>query len=121
MSRSGLRKMLSELGSRLKGLNRDLTSDERLYSSREDKQDWVEARRRLPIVPQTPVDPSQVVLRCYREAQIPQGRGDRQGALPGRAGAVWVTHLRKMGEQIDRDPAEPVWVTQGLGEPCGFL
>ena len=42
-----LRKMLSELGNRLKGLNRDLSSDERLYSSREDKQDWVEARRRL--------------------------------------------------------------------------
>ena len=42
-----LRKMLSDVGSRLKGLNRDLTSDERLYSSREDKQDWLEARRRL--------------------------------------------------------------------------
>lgn len=42
-----LRKMLTDLGSRLKGLNRDLSSDERLYSSREDKQDWLEARRRL--------------------------------------------------------------------------
>lgn len=42
-----LRKMLVDMSSRLKGLNRDLGPDERLYSSREDKQDWQEARRWL--------------------------------------------------------------------------
>lgn len=42
-----LRKLLVDLGSRLKILNRDLNSDERLYSSREDKQDWQDARRFL--------------------------------------------------------------------------
>ncbi len=42
-----LRKMLVDLASRLKSLNRDLNPDERLYSSREDKQDWQDARRFL--------------------------------------------------------------------------
>lgn len=42
-----LRKMLVDLMSRLKTLNRDLSPDERLYSSREDKQDWQDARRFL--------------------------------------------------------------------------
>ncbi len=42
-----LRKMLVDLTSRLKTLNRDLNPDERLYSSREDKQDWQDARRFL--------------------------------------------------------------------------
>ena len=42
-----LRKMLVDLGARLKILNRDLNPDERLYSSREDKQDWQDARRFL--------------------------------------------------------------------------
>lgn len=42
-----LRKLLVDLGTRLKILNRDLNSDERLYSSREDKQDWQDARRFL--------------------------------------------------------------------------
>lgn len=42
-----LRKMLVDMTTRLKALNRDLNPDERLYSSREDKQDWLEARRFL--------------------------------------------------------------------------
>lgn len=42
-----LRKMLVDMMSRLKSLNRDLNPDERLYSSREDKQDWLDARRFL--------------------------------------------------------------------------
>lgn len=42
-----LRKMLVDMASRLKSLNRDLNPDERLYSSREDKQDWQDARRFL--------------------------------------------------------------------------
>ena len=42
-----LRKLLVDLTGRLKSLNRDLNPDERLYSSREDKQDWVDARRFL--------------------------------------------------------------------------
>jgi hypothetical protein len=42
-----LRKNMVDLTGRLKSLNRDLSSDERLYSSREDKQDWTDARRML--------------------------------------------------------------------------
>lgn len=42
-----LRKMLVDMMSRLKSMNRDLNPDERLYSSREDKQDWLDARRFL--------------------------------------------------------------------------
>lgn len=42
-----LRKMLVDMMSRLKSMNRDLNPDERLYSSREDKQDWQDARRFL--------------------------------------------------------------------------
>ncbi len=42
-----LRKMMVDLTGRLKALNRDLSADERLYSSREDKQDWVDSRRML--------------------------------------------------------------------------
>ena len=42
-----LRKLLVDLMGRLKSLNRDLNPDERLYSSREDKQDWTDARRFL--------------------------------------------------------------------------
>ena len=44
-----------------------------------------------------------------------QGSSHRQGALPGREGAIRVTHLGKMGEQIDRDPPSR-WVAQSLGE-----
>ena len=42
-----LRKNMVDLTGRLKSLNRDLSSDERLYSSREDIQDWTDARRML--------------------------------------------------------------------------
>lgn len=42
-----LRKLLVDMMSRLKSMNRDLNADERLYSSREDKQDWQDARRFL--------------------------------------------------------------------------
>lgn len=42
-----LRKLLVDLTGRLKTMNRDLSPDERLYSSREDKQDWQDARRFL--------------------------------------------------------------------------
>lgn len=42
-----LRKLLVDLTGRLKILNRNLSSDERLYSSREDKTDWQDARRFL--------------------------------------------------------------------------
>jgi hypothetical protein len=81
----------------------------------------VEALLRPPIVPQGAVDPAQVVLRHHREAHLPQGSRQGQGALPGREGAVRVTHLRKMRAEIDRDPPQPVGVAQGLGEPFGFL
>jgi hypothetical protein len=81
----------------------------------------LEALHRPTIVPKTPVDTSQVVLRRHHEAHIPQSSGDRQGALPSREGAVWITHLGKMGEQIDQDPPQPVLVSQGLGEHFSFL
>lgn len=42
-----LRKMLVEASGKLKGLNRDLTSEERLYASQSDERDWLEARRVL--------------------------------------------------------------------------
>ena len=33
---------------------------------------------------------------------------------------VWFACLRKMGGQRSRDPPQPVLITQGLGEDCGF-
>lgn len=42
-----LRKQLVDISSRLKNLNRDLSSDERLFSSPQDKKDWLDARRWL--------------------------------------------------------------------------
>ena len=42
-----MRKKLVDLGGRLKSLNRDLNSDERLYSNGNDKKDWADARRGL--------------------------------------------------------------------------
>jgi hypothetical protein len=42
-----LRKALVDMSGRLKGLNRDLSPDERLYSNNQDKQDWLDARRWL--------------------------------------------------------------------------
>ncbi len=42
-----LRKVLVDMSGRLKGLNRDLSPDERLYSNNQDKQDWLDARRWL--------------------------------------------------------------------------
>ena len=47
-----------------------------------------EALHRPRIVPQAAVDLPQVVLRRDREANIPQVRGNRQGALAGREGVV---------------------------------
>ena len=81
----------------------------------------LEGRHRLPIVPQAAGHPSQVVLRHHSEAPLPQVAGQRQRALTRREGAVRVPHLRKMGEEIDRDPPLPVGVTQGLGQAFGFL
>ena len=81
----------------------------------------LEALHRLTIVPQAAVDTTQVMLRHYCEANIPQGSSNGQGALTGREGTVRVTHLRKMGEEIDCDPSQPVLVSQGLSEPGGFL
>ena len=69
-----LRKMLVDVSSRLKMLNRDLNPDERLYSSREDKQDWQDARRFLR--------DGEVKLRaCVKELDIgdPSSAGYRRG------------------------------------------
>jgi hypothetical protein len=76
---------------------------------------------RLSIVSQAAVDPAQVVLRHHGEAPISHGSPHGQGTLPGREGVVRVTHLRKMRQEIDRDPPQPARVFQGLGEPFGFL
>jgi hypothetical protein len=42
----------------------------------------------------------QVVLRRHREAHIPQVRGNGQGALTSREGAVRVACRGKLGQQI---------------------
>ena len=44
---ASLRTMLVDMSTRLKALNRDLSSQERLHSNNQDKQDWLEARRLL--------------------------------------------------------------------------
>jgi hypothetical protein len=69
-----LRKMLVDLASRLKALNRDLNPDERLYSSREDKQDWQDARRFLR-------DGDNRLRACVKEFDIgdPSSAGYRRG------------------------------------------
>lgn len=69
-----LRKMLVDLASRLKILNRDLNPDERLYSSREDKQDWQDARRFLR-------DGDNKLRACVKEFDIgdPSSAGYRRG------------------------------------------
>lgn len=69
-----LRKMLVDLASRLKALNRDLNPDERLYSSREDKQDWLDARRFLR-------DGDNRLRACVKEFDIgdPSSAGYRRG------------------------------------------
>jgi hypothetical protein len=43
----GLRKNLHDMTGRLKALNRDLSTDERLYADNQDTRDWVDARRTL--------------------------------------------------------------------------
>src|SRR5215470_10782423 len=65
----------------------------------------LEALDRASIVPQAAVDPTQIVLRHYREAPILQGGRHGHGALSSHEGAVRVTHLRKMRQEIDRDPS----------------
>lgn len=69
-----LRKMLVDLSARMKVLNRDLNSDERLYSSREDKQDWQDARRFLR-------DGENRLRACVKEFDIgdPSSAGYRRG------------------------------------------
>ena len=69
-----LRKMLVDLSARMKVLNRDLNPDERLYSSREDKQDWQDARRFLR-------DSENRLRACVKEFDIgdPSSAGYRRG------------------------------------------
>jgi hypothetical protein len=76
---------------------------------------------RLTIGPQAAVEGPQVVLRYDRETDLSAVRGHRQGALTRREGAVWITHQRKMGEQIGRDPPQPVMVAQTLSEHFSVL
>jgi hypothetical protein len=60
---SRLRKMLQDLLTKLKSLNRDLTAVERLHSNRQDKDDWFDARRWLR-------DGSTRLIRCIKEHDI---------------------------------------------------
>jgi len=57
------RKMLTDMVGKLKALNRDLNTDERTYSSSQDKRDWQDARRWLR-------DCSQNLARCLKEFDI---------------------------------------------------
>lgn len=58
-----MRKSLIDTMARLKTLNRDLTPPERLYSSNQDKKDWVDARRWLR-------DSSTKCWRCIKDHDI---------------------------------------------------
>lgn len=60
---SALRKKLLDMLSRLKSLNRDLASEERLHASNQDKQDWLEARRWLR-------DASMRLRSCIKEYDV---------------------------------------------------
>ena len=55
----------------------------------------------MTIVSQVEIQIPQVELRRDRKANLPQGRGNCQGALPSNAGAVRVTEL-PMGSDMDR-------------------
>ncbi|MBR9802936.1 MAG: hypothetical protein ACE37I_14925 [Rubinisphaera brasiliensis] len=57
------RKLLTDMVGKLKSLNRDLNTDERTYSSSQDKRDWQDARRWLR-------DCSQSLARCLKEFDI---------------------------------------------------
>jgi hypothetical protein len=81
----------------------------------------LEVFHRPAIVPQAVVDNPQVILRRHGEANIPQVCGNGQGTLAGREGAVRVACHQKLGEQIGRDPPQPVLITQGFGKGLGFL
>ena len=54
-----------------------------------------EALHRPRIVSQAAVDNPQAVLRRDREADLPEVRGNRQGAPAGRQGAVRFAYLHK--------------------------
>ena len=57
------RKQLVDMQAKLKSLNRDLNTDERTYSSSQDKKDWQDARRWLR-------DCSGSLARCLKEYDI---------------------------------------------------
>jgi hypothetical protein len=76
---------------------------------------------RPTIVPQAAVGVPQIVLRRDREANLPQGRGNHQGALTGGEGVVRSAGKHKMGEQIGSDPSQAMLVAQDFGEGVGFL
>ena len=80
-----------------------------------------ETLHRLRIVSQAAVDNSQIALHRNRETHLLQVRSYRQGALTERKGAVQVTHVHKMGEQMGCHPPQSVLVTQGLGTGIGVL
>src|SRR5262245_11236607 len=61
------------------------------------------------------------MLRRDCEANLPDVRGNRQGAQAGRQGAVKFSYLHKRIDQPGRDPPQPVLITQSFGEGLGFL
>src|SRR5262245_42923520 len=73
------------------------------------------------IVPQTVVAKPQEVLRRNRKANIPQVRGNRQSTLARGEGVVRFACLQKMGEQISRDPPQPMLIAYGSSEDFSFL
>ena len=58
-----LRQQLTDMSLRLKGLNRELTSEERLHASNLDEKDWLEARRCLR-------DADMKIWSCIKEYDI---------------------------------------------------
>jgi hypothetical protein len=80
----------------------------------------LEALHRPTIVPEAAVGLPQLLLRRGREANILQVSRNRQGPLTEREGVVWFACLRKMDGQRNRHLPQPVLITQGLGEDCGF-
>lgn len=87
-----LRRMLDDQRGRVKNLNRDFTSDERVHSTPQDKKDWLAARRALH-------ECELRIQQCIKECDI--GYATKAGK-------------REWFEQIHRDYVEPRRPFDGL-------
>ena len=72
------------------------------------------------IVAQGMKDLTQMEIRSGLEADVPEGRGEEQGALAGLKGSVVIPHLPEMVGQKRGDPHQPPLIVQGLGERFSF-